>query len=270
MTSNTTHIGKNPSSDIFERIIPSPTLPSDDPNMLTWEMYYNYCGPPAWDINHQNKIHIQLRCSHLENSYVTWNGVISSVRIISVSNYRLAFIKDYLPTWIANLLTCFYGDTNDSESCIPGNDGELCSDVNKLLKYGKGCNLNKWNTYTFEVKVRMHSGLLSKPADVFLTAEHYFKNFTESLKFGDRISFSGYLQNTRKDHKPNNFNFGLGDGNPTVNLEIIECSLCDNKDLTSVHLNKKTRILVDARMKDLMRGVKYLLNVLFNPLIIFK
>lgn len=269
MTSNTRHILKNENEN-FERIIPSPTLPSDDPNMLTWEMYYNYCGPPAWDINHQNKINIQLRCSHLENSYVTWNGIISSVRIAAVSNYRLAFIKDYLPNWISNFVICFYGEANDSESCSFGKDTELCSDLNKLLKDDKRCNLNKWNTYTYEIKVRMHSGLLSKPADVFLNAEHPFKNFTESLRFGDKISFSGYLQNTRKEYKSNNFYFGLGGGNPTVYLESMECSLCDNKFLASVHINKKTRLLVDARMRDLMRGVKYLLNVLFNPLIIFK
>lgn len=270
MTSNPTHIGKNPSSELFERTIPSPTLPSDDPNMLTWEMYYNYCGPPAWDTNHQNKIAIQLRCSHFENSFVTWNGVISSVRISSVSNYRLAFIRDYFPDWVANVVICFYGDVNNSETCVPGKDSELCTDVNKLLKNEKGCNLNKWNSYSFEIKVRMHSGLLSKPADVLLSAEHVFMNFTESLKSGDRVSFSGYLHNTRKESKSNNFVFGLGGGSPTVNLESMQCSLCDNKDLTTVHLRKKSRQLVDARMRDLMRGVKYLLNVLFNPLIIFK
>lgn len=269
MTSSITHIGKSSSNEIFERTIPSPTLPTDDPSMLTWEMYYNYCGPPAWDSNNQNKISTQLRCSHLENSFVTWNGVISSIRILSVSNYRVAFIKDYLPVWIANLITCFYGDSNN-EDCDPGRDSDLCLEVNKLLKDGKKCNLNKWNTYSFEIKVRMHSGLLSKPTDVFLNAEHYFKNFTESLRSGDKVSFSGYLQNTRLDSKSNNFNFGLGGGFPTINLESIVCTLCDNKDLTSVHLRKRNRLLVDARMKDLMRGVKYLLNVLFNPLIIFK
>lgn len=146
-------------------------------------------------------------------------------------------------------------------------------------------------------------GLLSKPSEITLKAQHAFGNFTQSLNNSDRIWFMGILRNFLKpaastsssDLHSANLNdlhmdlggataggagtFGSGDRsdrsnmrlgrkNPLVELISVGCINCQNKELRSVHLSDGLK--VNARMRDLLRGIKYLLNVIFNPLVIFK
>lgn len=142
-------------------------------------------------------------------------------------------------------------------------------------------------------------GLLSKPAEITLKAQHAFGNFTQSLNNSDRIWFLGILRNFLKpasvhtppagsgDPSDGNFNdlhmdlssagagsradrsnMRLGRKNPLIELLAIGCINCQDRDLTSMHVADGMK--VNARMRDLLRGIKYLLNVIFNPLVIFK
>lgn len=142
----------------------------------------------------------------------------------------------------------------------------------------------------------MSTGLLTKPVEVVLKAQHVFGNFTQSLNYSDRVWFVGVLRdsvqsgiassgNTDQPHWDTvssgfNLNMGgqagsfgvhsmrLGRKNPLVELHSIGCRQCRNPDLPTVHLTEGMK--VNGRMRDLLRGVKYLLNVIFNPLVIFK
>uniref|UniRef100_U5EYL1 Putative glutamate-cysteine ligase regulatory-subunit n=1 Tax=Corethrella appendiculata TaxID=1370023 RepID=U5EYL1_9DIPT len=256
---------------------------------LTWDSYYKYCHQPAWES--VNKIKTQLRCSHLHGTLVRWEGLVSDMEISNRQNFRDDFIQNYLPKFLASKVQCFFGESNDLEC----DSNENCDDEIKQLmrdnnRYGQ-CNLNKWNTYEYEIKVRMSSGLLTTPPEVVLSAKHIFGNFTQSLNVSDRIWFIGILRNylplttagnvgaLNGDSNEKTFsksssqssqrnNMRLGRKNPLIELQAIGCIHCHNSELTSVYATDGMKI--NARMRDLLRGIKYLLNVIFNPLFIFK
>ena len=125
----------------------------------------------------------------------------------------------------------------------------------------------------------MSSGILSKPAEVTIKAQHAFGNFTQGLNNSDRIWFVGILRNfmsassfddgeVRMNVNYDANNMRLGRKNPLIELQSIGCIHCHNTNLNAFHVNDGMKI--NARMKDLLRGVKYLLNVLLNPLVNFK
>jgi wolfamin len=124
----------------------------------------------------------------------------------------------------------------------------------------------------------MSSGILSKPAEVTVKAQHVFGNFTQGLNISDRIWFIGILRNfmpstfdegeTRMSVNYDSNNMRLGRKNPLIELQSVGCIHCHNTELNAIHMNDGPRI--NPRMKDLLRGVKYLLNVLLNPLVNFK
>ncbi|XP_055380957.1 wolframin isoform X2 [Condylostylus longicornis] len=231
---------------------------------LTWEHFYNYCAQPAWE--HSNKIKTQLRCSQLEGIHVKWEGIVSDIEIVRISNFRAEFIKKYMPNWIRNFLFCAYGEKNKYHCA----ENEDCEELRQLLSNQKFCNMNNWNMYEYEIELKMQSGLLSRPTTLYLKVKHHFGNFTNELRISDRIWFSGKLLNIRNgklmDYPQDMI---LGSGKPVVEIDGLGCVYCHNKDLTSIELRAKNEVF-DARMRDLTRGVKYLLNAIFNPLIIFK
>ena len=240
------------------------TSEEDTQRHISWEKFYHLCGQPAWE--HSNKIKTQLRCSYLTGSTVSWDGTITEVQISRVINFRAELIRDYLPAWLANIVECVYGESNRLEC----SDGDvLCDELRKTTKLQQRCNLNRWNVYEYEMLLRMNSGLLSKPIDVKVHADDRFRNFTTLLRSGDRIHIYGKLMNTRKSANTAREDFVLGSGKPSVQLTGIECTVCTEKDMPALNFNKMTSA-VDARMRDLTRGIKYLLNVLLNPLITFK
>ncbi|XP_055850768.1 wolframin [Episyrphus balteatus] len=240
------------------------TSEEDTQRHISWEKFYHLCGQPAWE--HSNKIKTQLRCSYLTGSTVSWDGTITEVQIARVMNFRAELIRDYLPAWLANIVECVYGESNRLEC----SDGDvLCEELRKTTKLQQRCNLNRWNVYEYEMLLRMNSGLLSKPIDVKVHADDRFRNFTTLLRSGDRIHIYGKLMNTRKSANTAREDFVLGSGKPSVQLTGIECTVCTEKDMPALNFNKMTSA-VDARMRDLTRGIKYLLNVLLNPLITFK
>ncbi|XP_055598230.1 wolframin [Uranotaenia lowii] len=265
---------------------------------LTWESYYKFCHQPAWD-RLGNKIRTQLRCAHLDGTVVRWEGSVNDLEIVSRRNVRADFIQNYLPRFLAERVACMYGERIEPE-CGPAEDQQHCEEMKNFIEQQTRCHLDKWNTYEYELKVRMPSaGILSKPAEIALRAQHAFGNFTQSLNHSDRIWFIGILRNFLKptvtvpasgnkavDDDESNFelppdqgavfgsgrydrgNMRLGRRNPLIELLSIGCIKCQNAELTTVHVNDGQK--VNARMRDLRRGIKYLLNVIFNPLVIFK
>lgn len=228
---------------------------------LNWDMYYKYCSQPAWE--HVNKIDTQLRCSQLDGTIVKWEGVVTSVEISKVTNVRANFIKSYFPTFWADIVSCWYGERNK----IHCNESEECDDMKSFFDDQKKCNLNNWNVYDYDIVVRMTSGMFGKPAEVLLKASHDFGNFTGKVKNFDKIWFRGILVNNHNQEKDSSF-MSLGKEKPLISLTAIGCIKCESKDVETFQIVDSPT--VNGRVQDLYRGVKYLLNVLFNPLVTFK
>uniref|UniRef100_A0A182Y907 Wolframin n=1 Tax=Anopheles stephensi TaxID=30069 RepID=A0A182Y907_ANOST len=268
------------------------------PASLSWDMYYKFCHQPAWDT--ENKVKTQLRCTNLDGTFVRWEGVVVDMAISSRRNLRAQLIEGYLPKFLVDRISCFYGEPIEPDcGNLNGSVEGECESLKHFMQRQRTCHLNKWNTYEYELKVRMSNGLLTKPVEVILRAQHAFGNFTQSLNYSDRIWFVGVLRDSAPaGHDPagttdqagawdtvsTGFNlnlmggpatssFGvhsmrLGRKNPLIELHSIGCRQCRNPNLSPVHLNEGLK--VNGRMRDLLRGVKYLLNVIFNPLVIFK
>lgn len=243
---------------------------SETISKLSWEQYYKYCNEPAW--GHVNTIATQLRCSQLDGTTVKWRGIVSNVEIGRVSNVRADIIHSYLPGFWADLIACWYGERN-AVGCAAT---EQCDDMKSILdEQPKQCNLNRWNTYEYDVTVKMSSGILTKSTEIVLRASHSFGNFTQRLNSSDRIWFKGTLQNgvssSRANQKDDRQHMMLGGGTrsiPILRLQAVGCVQCHTSDIDAFQMVDGPT--VNGRLKDLYRGVKYLLNVLFNPLVIFK
>lgn len=291
-TLHTTEAGMYESSTVASES-ESQSMP---PNGLSWESYYKFCHQPAWD-RLGNKIKTQLRCSHLDGTAVRWEGNVVDLEIASRKNLRADLIHTYLPRILADRIACFYGERVEPE-CGPAEEQQHCEEMKSFMQQQVRCHLDKWNMYEYEIKVRMPSlGLLSKPAEVTLKAQHAFGNFTQSLNNSDRIWFIGILRNFLKPAnaagataqsdqtagslndlhmdlagpaggRSDRSNMRLGRKNPLIELLSIGCINCQNSELRSAHVSEGLK--VNARMRDLLRGIKYLLNVIFNPLVIFK
>lgn len=289
MTSNFESSHTQPSS-LYDTLIhhKPPSLHQNEmqSSQLTWDHYYKYCQQPAWDV--ENRINVQLRCSQLDGILVKWEGTVVNVEISRVSNYRADFIFNYLPAFWSDMIACWYGDRNR----VHCTDHEQnCDDMKAFLDEQKKCNLNNWNTYEYDIIVRMPSaGLLSRQqSEVILRGQHSFGNFTQRLNTSDRIWFKGSLRNTKSGGNgrgattsSTNGNTGgsntngedrvfmsLGKARPMIDLVAIGCISCPaSNGLESFQV--MDGLTVHGRVKDLYRGTKYLLNVLFNPLVTFK
>lgn len=233
---------------------------------LKWEAFHRYCYIPLSKSG--NRINAQLKCDQFSGLQIKWEGIVSNVEINQVYNLPEKILT-FLPNIISNLLTCWYGDRNQiiSERSDNSEDFEYTSTI---FNEQKKCNLHKWNVYEFHIKVLISSGLLIKPAEVILRAQHSFMNFSNSLNSSDRIWFKGILLkndklNVNADRKCNEY---MDSNKPVIDLLGIGCLSCINSELESVIMPNK--LLLNNRIKDLYGGLKYLLNVLFNPLIIFK
>ncbi|XP_055616658.1 wolframin [Toxorhynchites rutilus septentrionalis] len=278
-----------------EGLYQSSTIPSESKDQsLNWEDYYKFCHQPAWD-QLGNQIQTQLRCARLDGTVVRWEGNVGSLEITNRRNLLADMIRTYLPKSWADRVACFYGERVE-HMCGPGEDPRHCGKMKIFMQQHARCHLDKWNTYEYEIKVHMHKEWLSTPAEVTLKAQHAFGNFSQSLNNSDRIWFIGILRNFLKPmsspthsqpgHNAASFNdlhmdiagmnngeadpnnMRLGRKNPLIELLSIGCIKCQNPKLTSVHISEGLK--VNARMRDILRGIKYLLNVLFNPLVIFK
>ncbi|EDW17459.1 wolframin [Drosophila mojavensis] len=268
-----------PRFNAMPNVLSSPTVGMHSlSDSLQWERFYELCAQPVHD--QPNKIKAQLRCSHLNGLPVAWEGKVSHVQIARVFNILEDVIGNYLPTWLGQLLRCVHGDNIAQHfECNPQHEKDCIEwqRVIKMLGAQRGhCTLERWNRYEYELLVQVTStsllGRAISTSDVVLRAHHDFGNFTQRLHRGDRISFYGTLHNSRLLANNVREHFVLGSSAPPqVNLKAIECLDCKSADLGSMSIQRMlVASPVDARMQDLMRGIKYLLNALLSPLITFK
>lgn len=99
---------------------------------------------------------------------------------------------------------------------------------------------------------------------IILKAEHSFGNFTSSINSSDKIWFKGKLRTSMASKTGESFCKKYSH----VHLSSIGCLHCADKNLLPVGIASNFNL--DNNLKHLSRGVKYMLNILFNPLITFK
>lgn len=236
----------------------------DDDTTLSWDVYNKYCVTGS----SSNRILMQLRCSHLHGSNVYWEGTVVEVGISQIRNWRRDLIQNYLPDFLSNWITCYFGDANQL-SCF---EGENC-EIKEFMDSQKKCNLDKWNVYSYEIEVKMPStssgGLFQNSrheSKIILEADHAYGNFTSKINTSDKIWFKGTLKaliaNDHLSCKNREHEWKI----PRVELNSIGCMLCADKNVSPI----STKYKIDGYMKDLKRGIKYGLNQLFYPLITFK
>lgn len=265
-----------------------PDSSGGDVGDLSWEQFYEYCQQPAWD--RQNRVRVQLRCAELDGTRVRWMGTVDSVEIASVRNRRADWLDAWLPAAWAEWVACTLGQRT-AQPPVPCTDGDGDAACN-ILVGRRRCHLNHWATFEYELVVRMTaaaSGLLRRPAVavVVVRAGHAFGNFTQQLNVSDRVWFRGVLRNsgqvaTGARTSPGveeRWSMTLGKRRPHVQLVAIGCVECPQAPgLEPVATLEEAQaaadgggeLRVNGRVRDLYRGVKYLLNVLFNPLVTFK
>lgn len=110
---------------------------------------------------------------------------------------------------------------------------------------------------------------------VIIKAGQTFGNFTQRINASDKIWFKGILKTSLSSRSDDFVNQKLQDSDNSkglkhtrVELTAIGCLQCSDKNLTPISI--KTKLKMENRIKDFRRGLKYLLNVLFNPLVTFK
>ncbi|KAH8311968.1 hypothetical protein KR044_008820 [Drosophila immigrans] len=249
---------------------PNPALHSV-PVALQWERFHELCAQPVQE--QPNKIKAQLRCSHLNGMFVAWEGKVSQVQIAKVYNMLEHVVANYLPNWMGKLLRCVHGEHIAQHFQCDAKQDAKCAAWQRVIKDLSAqtghCTLQRWNRYEYELQVQVAASASilgrSTSTEVVLRAHHDFGNFTQLLQRGDRVMFYGTLHNSRE-------HYVLGSSAPPqVELQTIECLDCHSSVLRTASIQKAAHSSpVDARMQDLMRGIKYLLNALLSPLITFK
>lgn len=138
-------------------------------------------------------------------------------------------------------------------------------------------------SYEYEIEVKIASptqkGILNlnsrHESKVVIKAAHAFGNFTQRINSSDKIWFKGIIKtsiDSRSDdfvvQKPHEAESSKSRKHTRVELTAIGCLQCSDNNLTPISI--KSSVKIENRLKDLRRGLKYLLNVLFNPLLKFK
>ncbi|XP_022210632.2 wolframin [Drosophila obscura] len=239
-----------------------------DADSLTWDRFHSLCALPFQE--EPNRIKSQLRCFHLNGMPVTWQGSVTKVEIAKVSNMFEDLVANYLPGWLGRAVRCAHGeDISQNFQCNRKLDDQ-CDEWQRVIKTVNArtgsCTLQKYNRYEYELLVKVGSSSGSRllgrttSSEVVLKAHHDFGNFTRQLSQGDTVLFYGTLHHTR-----------MRTNDVQVLLKTIECRDCKSPELGTASIERLLGASpMDARLQELMRGIKYLLNALLNPLITFK
>lgn len=234
-----------------------PSMKGESYSSLGWDVYSKYCHSAR-----PNKIETQLRCSLLNDELVRWEGTVKSVEILQVRNYKRDMLSYVYPKLLRNILTCLFGEANTCN--CPSN--ENCGKVQDFVEGRWKCNMNKWNVYTYLIRMKMKA-VSSGMSSVLLTAGNEFGNFTKHLQMNDKIWFEGTVRNKilQDDVDP------LIPEEPIVDLNSVGCLSCHSPDLK---FDKQGPIEGLASVTNILSAVqtsfKYLLNAIFNPVLFFK
>ncbi|XP_050313838.1 wolframin isoform X3 [Anthonomus grandis grandis] len=220
-----------------------------EPKLLEWDVFQRACYQGVWE-GTESSAKAQSRCLSLEGTQVFWEGSVSSVEILSITNTYKRWI-DMFPKFMADWLYCYYGSKlschEDDMSCA----SLLESSTNK-------CTLKKYDVYTLQTTIKMASSSWRITPEIKLFLTNEFKNFTLGLLPKDSIWFKGSLFN---DYSI------IGSLNTHLKVEEIGCIVCSDIELMPVKLSKGVNFQFFAKARD---GIKFVLNVMFNPVLIFK
>lgn len=243
---------------IISRIDSSDALSQDDvsANFLKWELFKRHCYEPL--LYPGNRINAQLKCDRFHGSMVKWDGNVQNVEIKRVSNI-FERILNMFPDFVSNQMMCLFGEPNEIMFDV------YDSDDLEFFKVQNKCNLNAWNTYEFRISVKLDYTSL----ELYLNVHHSFTNFTRLLSRTDRIWFTGTLLTSYTSLNGDDntqiplTTFNLETQPLWIDLTSIGCIKCKETSLNAFYISN--RLTLSSR--NIYNGIKYLFNVLFNPLI---
>nr|CAD7413226.1 unnamed protein product [Timema poppensis] len=227
---------------------------------LSWEQYQNHCHQPAWE--QSSLAAVQLRCAHLADVSVSWDGYVTDIRVRNTHNV-LDTVLSKFPGPVRDTLACWYGDKYDGDCRQQDANYGSCKMMRELKLRRAACHLHAWDRYEFEIVVKMKSGMWGTGALVSLVADDSFRNFTMALRTGDRVWFTGLLMNGITSDSL------LGGPSPQVDLEEIGCLGCHTSEL-QIHKKPVVGAGNGTLLGYLYTGIKSVLNFVFNPLVIFR
>lgn len=250
--------------DIYQSLINNEdsiesNLHQDDDSLtnLKYDLFNRYCRMPI--MNPGNRINAQLKCEQFNGIHIKWEGTVTNVEINQVFNLRSNLLS-YLPELIASPITCWFGEPN--ELLYDVYEPDELDYLKTIFKEQNKCNLNIWNTYEYRIGIKMDYN----PTDIYLIAPSTFANFTKFINRLDRVWFKGSLQLTQTDLLIENepkIVYDLEKYPPMIDLTAIGCISCQHAELKTVFAATQLKLSTHS----LYSGFKYLLNVLFNPLI---
>ncbi|XP_068625529.1 wolframin [Battus philenor] len=235
---------------------------------INWEDYYNQCNTPSW--SETNMAATQIKCAVLEGAHVKWEGYISEVKLKSVKNQWNDFAS-WLPSFLQEYFKCYYGEEY-ATLCQQTQRPDLiegCEFVKSVARQsGKTCHLNNLNEYSHEIKLTMEAsgGLLKRHADITLTFDHYFTNYTRFLRADDKIRFKGVLLNDQNSYTIGSKDFTI----KGYEINCIECKSARGGISSPKPTISKLSKLLRTVINDCIVSTKYILNFLLNPVVVFK
>lgn len=122
--------------------------------------------------------------------------------------------------------------------------------------------------YSYEIKLTMEAsgGILKRHADITLTLDHYFSNYTRLLRADDKIRFKGLLTN-----EPDTYSIGSRDFViKGYEIDCIECKDARGDIVAPKPTVSKLSKLFRTVLSDCLVSAKYILNFLLNPVVVFK
>lgn len=109
-------------------------------------------------------------------------------------------------------------------------------------------------------------GILKRHAEIKVTFDHYFTNFTRLLRADDKIGFKGVLLDSDSV-------YNIGSKETSINGYEINCLEC--KEGRGSISNKAPSVskfsnFIKTVANDCVVSTKYILNFILNPVIVFK
>ncbi|KAL1498313.1 hypothetical protein ABEB36_009129 [Hypothenemus hampei] len=226
---------------------------------LDWDTFQKLCYQKVWEES-ENMASAQIRCSDLEHTHIFWEGTVTSVSLVSVKNNVKEFV-DKFPKFIASYLYCLLGQ--QQQPCDQQDNPSQLTDCLILQQTALNkCNLYNFNVYTFEMALKMPSLFWRFHPEIRLILSNEFRNFTTRIKQNDLLWFKGSLFN----HKDQGI---LGSLITHVNAVEVGCISCNDRTLSTAKISDDGIFGVNF-VRTFYNSCKFVLNVFFSPVLIFK
>nr|XP_018907984.1 PREDICTED: wolframin isoform X1 [Bemisia tabaci] len=210
---------------------------------LSLAEFQDYCQQDG------SSIDAKAKCLQLIGQSVTWDGTVQSVRITNVDNPALSIINK-LPFRLRSSAACLFGEKFPMDA-LKNNELEE--------KLSNECHVSNWNRYTLNISAQISMNAWQPPTRVSLLAGNAFYNFTRLLKEGDTILFTGILTPEESGL--------LSPSEPSLLLQAIGCITCHDTSLDNQTIVSSTSVI---NLSSLYMCLKFILNFVFNPIVIFR